>query len=185
MKFSVYLYSAILALFLMSCTSLTLPKSQPTTTQNIDGLSSLRSLGEVDLSQAVMSQTIYVPTYSYIYYENDRRSINLTTTLSIRNTDLTHPIIITSVRYYNTKGELISQYLAQPAQLDPLASVAFVIDRTNITAGLGASFIVEWMAKNVVTEPIVEAVMIGTDFSQGISFVSPGKVIKSYQKTTP
>lgn len=184
MKFSAYLYPAILALFLMSCTSLIWPKSQPKT-QSIDDLSSLQLVTNFDLSQAVMSQTIYVPSYSYIYYENAQRSINLTTTLSIRNTDLTHPIIITSVRYYNTKGELISQYLTQPAQLDPLASVAFVIDRTNIIAGLGASFIVEWMAKNVVSEPIVEAVMIGTDFSQGISFVSSGKVIKSYQKPSP
>jgi hypothetical protein len=44
---------------------------------------------------------------------------------------------------------------------------------------LGANFIVEWVASTEVSEPIVEAIMIGTDFQQGISFTSPGKVIKN------
>jgi hypothetical protein len=39
---------------------------------------------------------------------------------------------------------------------------------------------VEWVAEKEISEPVVEAVMIGTESTQGISFISPGKVIKSH-----
>ncbi len=51
--------------------------------------------------------------------------------------------------------------------------------------GSGAKFIVEWVAQTSVSEPIVEAIMISTAFQQGISFVSPGKVIKSQNNSQP
>lgn len=38
----------------------------------------------------VTGQTIYVPIYSHIYFQNQSRTLNLTATLSIRNSDLTH-----------------------------------------------------------------------------------------------
>ena len=43
--------------------------------------------------------------------------------------------------------------------------------------GSGANFIVEWTATQPVTVPIIEAVMIGTQTQQGISFTSRGQVI--------
>ena len=46
--------------------------------------------------------------------------------------------------------------------------------------GLGANFIVEWVAQTEISEPTVEAVMLGTDLHQGISLISPGRVIKSH-----
>lgn len=137
---------------------------------------------EVDLNQnIVMGQTIYVPVYSYIDYDTQDRSFNLATTVSIRNTDLQSPIIINSVRYYNTEGKLIQEYLSKPGQLTALASTAVVIDRRDTQGGLGANFIIEWQAYQPVSEPIIEAVMIGTDSGQGISFVSPGRVIQQYE----
>lgn len=129
--------------------------------------------------QIVMGQTIYVPVYSHIYHDNRQQILNLAATLSIRNTDLTNPIIITAVRYYNSDGKLVKQYLQQPIQLDALASSDFYISRSDTSGGLGANFIVEWVAQKTVSEPIVEAVMIATEFQQGVSFVSSGKVIKS------
>src|SRR5215831_2679018 len=44
----------------------------------------------------VTGQTIYVPIYSHIYFQNKSRTLNLTATLSIRNTDLTHAITVTA-----------------------------------------------------------------------------------------
>lgn len=87
-------------------------------------------------------------------------------------------MIITSVCYYNSDGKLVKQYLERPIQLDALASTDFFINRNDTSGGLGANFIVEWVAQTEISEPIVEAVMIGTDFQQGISFISPGRVIK-------
>ncbi|HEY9769068.1 MAG TPA: DUF3124 domain-containing protein [Coleofasciculaceae cyanobacterium] len=126
-----------------------------------------------------MGQTIYVPVYSHIYHDDRQRILDLAATLSIRNTDLTNSIIVTSVRYYDSNGKLIKQYLEQPVQLEALASYDFFVNRTDTNGGLGANFIVEWVAQTEVYEPIVEAVMIATEFQQGVSFVSPGKVIKS------
>jgi len=127
-----------------------------------------------------MGQTIYVPVYSHIYYENQKKVLYLSATLSIRNTDLSNPIIITSVRYYDTGGKLIKQYLEDPVELRSLASTDFVVERTDTSGGLGANFIVDWIARKEVSEPVVEAVMISAVSSQGISFVSPGRVIKNH-----
>lgn len=127
----------------------------------------------------VMGQTIYVPIYSYIYHDNNRQVYDLTATLSIRNTDLTSPIVVTSVRYNDSGGKLVRYYLDRPIQLSALASTDFVIDRSDTNGDLGCNFIVEWVARTEVSEPIVEAVLIGSSFQQGISWISPGKVIKS------
>lgn len=80
-------------------------------------------------------QTIYVPVYSHIYYGNEKRIFNLAATLSIRNTDLTNPIIISSVRYYDSNGKLVKKYLERPIQLTALASTDFVVDRSE-TSGV-------------------------------------------------
>ena len=93
--------------------------------------------------QAAMGQTIYVPIYSHIYYENRQKYFDLAATLSIRNTDLTSPMIVTAVRYYDSNGKLIRQYIERPIQLDALASTDFVVDRNDTSGGSGANFIVE------------------------------------------
>jgi hypothetical protein len=133
-----------------------------------------------DKSKIAMGQTIYVPVYSHIYYENQNKVLYLSATLSIRNTDLSNPIIITSVRYYDTEGKLIKHYLERPVELGSLASTDFVVERTDTSGGLGANFIVEWIAGKEVSKPVIEAVMISAVSSQGISFVSPGRVIKNH-----
>lgn len=133
----------------------------------------------VDEKKIVIGQTIYVPVYSHIYYEDQQRILYLAATLSIRNTDLAKPMIITSVRYYDTGGKLVKQYLPRPVQLGGLASTDFVIDLRDTSGGSGANFIVEWVAETEISEPVVEAVMIGTESNRGISFISPGRVIKS------
>ncbi|QIR37687.1 DUF3124 domain-containing protein [Tolypothrix sp. PCC 7910] len=130
-----------------------------------------------------MGQTIYVPIYSHIYHNDERKILDLAATLSIRNTDLNNPMIITSVRYYDSDGKLIKNYLDQPIQINALGSTDFFVNRTDSSGGSGANFIVEWVSPKIISEPIVEAVMIATEFQQGVSFVSPGKVIKNLRKS--
>jgi hypothetical protein len=129
-------------------------------------------------SQAAMGQTIYVPVYSHIYVYNRKQQYNLTVTLSIRNTDLHYAIVVTSVRYYDTDGQMIKEYLEQPQRLGALASTDFVVAERDFRGGSGANFIVEWTADRPVSAPVVEAVMISSG-TQGVSFVSPGRVISS------
>jgi hypothetical protein len=181
MKFYPHIYLVVVVILLVSCKSPEmLSKSQPNTTQT---MSSPKIVTLDKNFQIAMGQTIYVPVYSHIYHYNRQQIFNLAATLSIRNTDLEKPIIITSVLYYNSEGKLIKKYLERPIQLDALASTDFFINKNDTSGGLGANFIVEWVASKEVSEPIVEAIMIGTDFQQGISFTSPGKVIKNQNKS--
>ena len=126
-------------------------------------------------------QTVYVPAYSEIYYASDGRTLELAVTLTIHNTDFEHPIIITSVRYYDTQGQLVKEHLPQPRRLGPMASTDFFVDASQQSGGLGTNFIVEWVAEQPVYEPVVETVMLSTGGAQGISFTSPGRVIRQLE----
>lgn len=59
-------------------------------------------------------------------------------------------------------------------------AVPCFIAANDTSGGAGANFIVEWVAEKTVYEPVVEAVMINTSSSQGISFVSPARVLKQF-----
>jgi hypothetical protein len=126
-------------------------------------------------------QTIYVPAYSEIHYASEGRTLELAVTLSVHNTDFEYPIIITSVRYYDTQGQLVKEYLPQPRRLGPMASTDFFVNASEQSGGLGTNFIVEWVAEQPVYEPVVETVMLSTVGTQGISFTSPGRVIKQLE----
>ncbi len=125
----------------------------------------------------VEGQTVYVPAYSHVYHEDGKPHL-LTITLSIRNTDLDHKIVVTSALYYDTSGKLVKSHLEKPMKLNPLATTEFLVERKDATGGSGANFIVEWHADEPVSAPIIETVMIDTSSQQGISFVRQGKVIK-------
>ncbi len=136
---------------------------------------------EIDPRQITVStgQVIFVPAYSHVYYGDQQDEFLLSITLSIRNTSLTSPIVVRSVRYYNSKGQLIKQYATSAIKLPPLASTEFFIPQTDKSGGSGASFIVEWVSdRSQVTAPIVEAMMLSTSFQQGVSFTTTGKVLQ-------
>ena len=128
-------------------------------------------------SSAVQGQTVYVPVYSHVYHQNGKPQL-LTITLSIRNTSLDSDIIVTSVRYFDTNGKEVKSYLAKPRSLAPLATTEFLVERDDTSGGSGANFLVEWISKEPVTQPVIEAVMIDTSGQQGISFARSGTVIR-------
>lgn len=167
-----HFYLVIALIFLVSCTESEIPPQSQSTPSRLQVVS-------VDEKKIVTAQTIYVPVYSHIYYQNQEKVLNLAATLSIRNTDFNQSLIITSVRYYDSNGKVVRQFLERPVQLGAMASTDFVVDSTDTSGGSGANFIVQWVAETEISEPIVEAVMIGTESNRGISFVSPGKVLKS------
>jgi len=122
-------------------------------------------------------QTIYVPAYSHIYSANDERPFLVTVTLSIRNTDLENPIKITRADYYETQGRLLVSHIDSAVVLGPLESLRYVVPEKDKSGGSGANFIVEWEADECTNPPVVETIMIGTQFQQGVSFTSRGQVI--------
>ena len=123
-------------------------------------------------------QTVYVSVYTHIYSGLKGRPFELGATLSIRNTDPKHPITLVSVKFYDTEGKLLNDYIDKPARLNALVSTRYVIKEGETGAGSGANFLVTWKSEAMVNPPIVEAIMIGTRSGQGISFVSKGQVIK-------
>ncbi|MEB3884827.1 DUF3124 domain-containing protein [Lyngbya sp. CCY1209] len=140
-----------------------------------------RAAEPVDITQieAIAGHTVYVPVYSHIYYRNTQQVYNLATTLSVRNTDLENPLIVTAVKYYNTEGNLVNSYLEQALKLPPLGSMDFFVEQSNTRGGSGANFIVEWISETALSEPVIEAVMVGVSGTQGLAFTSRGKTINN------
>lgn len=134
---------------------------------------------------AVVGQTVYVPVYSHIYHQDGTREFDLTTTLSVRNTDPERAITIAAVGYHDSGGRLVRSYTPRPLHLGPLASEAFVVEDRDRTGGVGANFLVEWHAGGSVSAPLVEAVMISTAQSQGLSLISRGQAVRTLGQATP
>ncbi len=124
-------------------------------------------------------QTLYVPCYSHIYHGIKTMPIDLTITLSVRNTDPKRSITVTLVEYYDTAGKPIRSYLTAPAKLGPLMTAEYIVGQTDSKGGSGANFLVRWTADQPACPPLAEAVMIGTSSQQGISFTSRGFPIGS------
>jgi hypothetical protein len=118
---------------------------------------------------------VYVPAYSHIYHSGGTPAL-LAVTLSVRNTDPKGELRVSSVRYYDTQGNFIKEYLNAPAVLKALSTAEFLVEQQNVEGGSGANFIVEWSGRAEINPPIIESVMIG---SQGISFVGAGREIRS------
>lgn len=129
-------------------------------------------------TKRVRSQTVYVPAYSHIYIRDAQRSMNLATTLSVRNTSANVPLTLSTIDYYDSNGEHVRAYLDTARALGPLASTHVVVDTDDIRGGVGANFILQWHAERPVPPPVVETVMITGANTQGISFRSTARVLR-------
>jgi hypothetical protein len=127
----------------------------------------------------VVRRTVYVPIYSSLYLGRDIKQdiVQLTSTLSIRNVSARYPIVIESIRYYDSHGRAVRDHLTMPSELAALASVEFVVKEADTTGGPGANFLVRWSGPVGVDEPLIEAVMLGRSANVGISFTSVGRTI--------
>jgi hypothetical protein len=123
-------------------------------------------------AELYQGQTLYVPAYSHIYQGPKAVEFDLTCTLSIRNTDMSSSIEIVSVIYYDSGGELVRRYQKESVILERLSTREYIVDLDDRAGGSGAKFMVVWRAEKPVNPPLVEAVMIGTQGNQGISFTS-------------
>ncbi len=130
-------------------------------------------------------QTIYVPAYSSVSIADRGVRYDLAITLYIRNTHSRGPIVVTAVRYHDHDGRLVRDYLSKPLQLAPLAAMEYFVKASDTSGGFAPSFIVEWVARQPASAPVVEAVMVGTAGTQGISFTCPGRVIADRASATP
>jgi len=131
-------------------------------------------------STVFYGESIYVPIYSEVFYDDDKKTLNLSATLSIHNTDPGHDLTVKSIAYHNTKGELIRQFIVKPIYLKPLETVNYVVPEKDKTGGSGANFIIVWYTDSEMSSPLIEALMLTTQMNQGISFMTQGKIIQKF-----
>jgi hypothetical protein len=124
----------------------------------------------------IRGQLLYMPIYSNIPYQEDK-SYDLSAFLAVHNTDLKNPIRITKVDYFNTDGQIVRSFISGDRQLGPLATAIFTVSKQD-KSGVGANFLVEWMADQPVSEPLVESIMKDLAGNLGLSFLSQGRVIR-------
>ncbi len=133
---------------------------------------------EKSVPDTSMGGQVYVPVYPAIYYMGRKKSLELTVTLSIHNISPDSEIMVKYVNYFSKKGKLIRKMLDQPVKLAPLETTSFVVDEQKEQGGVGANFMVSWRAEREVNRPVIQAVMITTSGSQGISFITEGVPVR-------
>lgn len=132
----------------------------------------LKPVETKELAAYPLKARAYVPVYSHIYTENRERVLNLAETVSVRNTDDSNPIVVTSVKYQSSAGKLIREYVQSPVLLEPMATADFVVRLDDTSGGSGASFLVDWQSAKTANQPLIEAIMISTGSGRNLSFVS-------------
>ncbi len=131
---------------------------------------------KAEVLDRVTSQTVYVPSYSRVLTQ-DEEGQPLASTLVVHNVDPEIAISVTSIAYFDQNGVLLRSFVTDPVPLAPFASTNAVVPLGSIGAGIGANFVVKWIATNPAVPPVVEAIMIGGEGTRGISFTSKGVVI--------
>ena len=133
------------------------------------------------LPEPTVQKTAYVPVYSSIYLGVDvnHDMMELAVTLSIRNVSARQRLVLDHIRYYDSEGKFVREYLNTRSDLGPLASVEYVVQQLDRAGGPGANFLVQWTGPADIDEPLIEAVMIGNGGNVGYSFTSAGRSIKN------
>lgn len=126
-------------------------------------------------AEAAVEGRVYVPAYAQIRLGSGRGMLDLATTLSIHNSSAEHAIVLRKVSYHGTDGALVEAFLDRPVGLKPLATIEFFVAAADLRAGSGANFVIAWAAPAAVSEPVAEAVMIGTIGTTSYAFVSQGR----------
>lgn len=127
-------------------------------------------------------QLLYVPCYSHVYLL-DGKAYNLSITLSVRNTSRTQKLIVQSIDYYDTSGDLVKSLTPKEIELAPLSVAEIFVHEKDSSGGSGASFLVRWVAEGEISDPYVEAVMVGSSGSLGVSFATTPRVLEQLPST--
>ena len=167
---SIMLVGAIWAVQLVSAA-----QAQTATDHPAAFTGSLVELPTID--RGAIRHTVFVPAYSTIRLGSGKGKVDLATTLSIHNTSQERPLNILRVDYFDTAGNLVHSYLPKPIAIRPFGTVEAFVPAENTRGGTGANFIVEWSANGLITDPLIEAVMVGALGAQGFSFASRGKAM--------
>jgi hypothetical protein len=133
------------------------------------------SLVERSSDRVGIRRIVYVGAYSSVRLGGGKGKVDLATTLSIHNTSNERALNVERVDYFDTAGNLVHNYLPKPITIRPFGTVEAFVPAENTRGGTGANFIVEWSADGLITDPLIETVMVGALGAQGFAFTSRGK----------
>ncbi len=148
--------------------------------ENTEAIESIKSEARNDIN-VMAGQEIYIPAYSSLKPFEDQKEIDFSIILSIRNTDPTKSIVVSSIDFYNSEGDNSRKFISEPLTINPMATTEFTVSRLDKFGGSGANFYVKWISDTPVNEPVVEAIILGAS-PHCYSWVSPGRVVKNVLK---
>lgn len=144
----------------------------------VDLFSQEKRTVDLPLKDSLRQGTTYLSVYSQIYGQTERRTHDLTATVSIRNVNRSDTIYIQKAEYFDTKGKLIRSYFDKAIFIAPLETVEIVINEIDREGGTGANFLFDWKVRQISNDPFFECVMISMYGQQGLSFTTQGKRIE-------
>ncbi|WP_318310688.1 DUF3124 domain-containing protein [Flagellimonas crocea] len=162
-----------LVLATISCT-----EKPPKKVSSVDPVNWSQRKTSISKADSLLNGVSYLSVYSEIYSETEHRTHNLTSTISMRNTNLRDTIFIRKAEYFDTHGNPIRTYFDFPIHIKPMETVEIVIDEKDRSGGTGANFLFHWSIKPTSHEPYFEGVMISTSGQQGLSFTTEGKRVE-------
>jgi len=126
----------------------------------------------------ISGQLLYLPVYSNVPYQIDTVMFDMSAFVAIHNTNLSSPIYLTKVLYFNKDGKIVDDFLESGnIRISPLATKNFYIPYED-KSGTGANFLIEWVADSLVNEPLVESVTLNVKPNNTVAVLSQGKVIR-------
>lgn len=133
-----------------------------------------RSIDIDYLDTSLTFGSTYLSVYSSVYSYSEKRTTDLTATVSMRNLSKSDSVYILKAEYFDTHGNLIRTYFDHPIYLSPMETVEIVIHQSDTEGGTGANFVFDWAKTTGINDPFFEAVMISMSSQQGLSFSTHG-----------
>lgn len=78
------------------------------------------------------------------------------------------------IEFYDTDGELLESYLSTPIGLRPYGTVNLFISVMDRRGGSGGNFVVDWGGEPDMSDPVIEAIMLGEVSGRAYSILSRG-----------
>jgi uncharacterized protein DUF3124 len=123
-------------------------------------------------------ETLYLPIWHGDIGRDGRPTKTLmSVSVSIRNTDPSSAIRMTSALYYDTDGKKLKEYVTKPNTIGPMGTEELFIARSDDRGGSGANFVIVWSADAPVSPPIVEAVHANLPGGRSIVFTTSARRI--------
>lgn len=127
-------------------------------------------------------QVLYLPIYSHIWHgevdgKGQPTKTLVSVSVSIRNTDPSKAIRVSSAQYFDTDGKKLREYVPAPKTIGPMGTLELFIPRSDDTGGSGANFVIAWKSDVAVNAPIVEALHANLPSGRSIAFTTSARQI--------